>query len=129
MKTEKKLGIWMDHSIAHIIEFDVQWKELKTIDSNFTHQDKVESLVKSESLMHNKEQQLQTEYYKNLEAVILNYNEVLLFGATNAKTELFNKVRKDHHFDTIEITVKEADKMSDPERISYVSDYFKTSKA
>jgi hypothetical protein len=124
MKTEKKLGIWMDHSIAHIIEFKDQWEELKTIESNFTHQDKVDSLIKSESLMHNKEQQLQNEFYKNLEAVILNYHEVLLFGATDAKTELFNKMRKDHRFDTIKIAVKEADKMSDGERISYVSDYF-----
>jgi hypothetical protein len=129
MKTEKRIGIWMDHSIAHIIEFTDQWKELKTIESNFTHQDKVESLVKSESLMHNKEQQLQTEFYKNIEAVILKYDEVLLFGATDAKTELFNKIRKEHRFDNIKIAVKEADKMSDAKRISYVSDYFETVKA
>lgn len=129
MKTEKKIGIWMDHSIAHIIEFTDQWKELKTIESNFTHQDKVESLVKSESLMHNKEQQLQAEFYKNLEAVIISFDNVLLFGATNAKTELFNKIRKEHRFDNKKIAVKEADKMSAPERISYVSDYFETAKA
>ena len=47
MKKAKKLGIWMDHSIAHIIEFKDQWYELKTIESNFTHQDKVESLAKT----------------------------------------------------------------------------------
>jgi len=129
MKTEKKLGIWMDHSIAHIIEFTDQWKELKTIESNFTHLDKVESLVKSESLMHNKEQQLQTEFYKNLESVILKYDEVLLFGATDAKTELFNKIRKEHRFDNIKIAVKEADKMSKSQQISFVSDYFETIKA
>ena len=46
MKIEKKLGIWMDHSIAHIIEFTDRWNELKTIESNFTHQDKVDSLNK-----------------------------------------------------------------------------------
>jgi len=124
MKTEKKLGIWMDNSVAHIIEFTDQWNELKTIESNFSHLDKVESLAKSESLMHNKEQQLQTEFYKKLENVILNYNDVLLFGPTNAKTELFNKIRKEHHFDNIKIAVKEADKMSAVQKITFVSNYF-----
>jgi hypothetical protein len=38
----------MDYSIAHIIEFTDQWNTIKTIESNFTHQDKVENLVKSE---------------------------------------------------------------------------------
>lgn len=129
MKTEKKLGIWMDNSIAHIITFTNKWKELKTIESNFTHQDKVDSLAKSESLMHNKEQQLQAEYYKKLEDIILIYNHVLLFGASNAKTELFNKIQKDHRFANIKIEVKEADKMNEMEQISFVSNYFEAIKA
>jgi hypothetical protein len=128
MKTEKKLGIWMDHSIAHIITFTNNWKELKTIESNFSHQDKVDSLVKSESLMHNKEQQLETEFYKKLETIILDYNTVLLFGATNAKKELFNKIQKDHRFANIKIEVKEADKMNEMEQINFVSDYFEIIK-
>jgi hypothetical protein len=129
MKTEKKLGICMDYSIAHIIEFTDQWKELKTIESNFTHQDKVESLVKSESLMHNKEQQLQAIFYKKLEEVILKYDEVLLFGPTNAKNELFNKIQEDHRFANIKVAVKEADKMSNTQKIFFVSNYFETVKA
>jgi hypothetical protein len=128
MKKEKKLGIWMDHSIAHIIEFTDQWNELKTIESNFTYQDKVDSLVKSESLMHNKEQHLQAEFYKKLEAFILNYDAVLLFGATNAKTELLNKMQKDHRFADIKIEVKEADKMSKIEKIHFLLDHFDTVK-
>jgi hypothetical protein len=129
MKKEKKLGIWMDHSIAHIIEFKNQWEVLKTIESNFTHLDKVESLAKSESLMHNKEQQSQAAFYKSLGNVILNYTDVLLFGATNAKTELFNKTLKDHRFANIKIAIQEADKMSNAEKISYVSNFFETEKA
>ncbi|PVX47869.1 hypothetical protein C8C85_3832 [Flavobacterium sp. 103] len=129
MKTEKKLGVWMDHSIAHIIEFTDQWNELKTIESNFSHLDKVKSLTKSESLMHNKEQQLQTEFYKKIEEIILKYDDVLLFGATNAKTELFNKTQKDHRFANIKIVVKEADKMSNTQKIFFISDYFETVKA
>ena len=129
MKAEKKLAIWMNHSIAHIMEFKDQWNELKTIESNFSHLDKVESLAKSESLMHNKEQQLQTEFYKKLEDIILKYDDVLLFGPTNAKNELFNKTLKDHRFVNTKIAVKEADKMSTTQKIFFISDYFETVQA
>lgn len=124
MKTVKNLGIWMDHSIAHIIEFTDQWNEIKTIESNFTHQDKVESIVKSESIMHNKEQQFQAGFYKKLEDLILNYNNVLLFGPTNAKKELFNTIEKDHRFANIKIEIKEADKMNLNQKIVLVTNYF-----
>lgn len=129
MTTNKELGIWMDHSIAHIIVFTDQWDELKTIESNLTHQDKVNSLVKSESLFHNKEQQLQAAFYEKLEDVILNYNNVLLFGATNAKTELFNRIQKDHRFANIKIMIKDADKMSTTQKKFFISNYFEKVKA
>ncbi|PZX92135.1 hypothetical protein DOS84_17295 [Flavobacterium aquariorum] len=127
--TNKELGIWMDHSIAHIIVFTDQWNELKTIESNFTHHDKANSLAKSESLFHNKEQQLQAEFYKKLEDVILNYDDVLLFGATNAKTELFNRTQKDKRFTDIKITIKEADKMNTTQKKIFISNYFEKEKA
>ena len=34
MKTEKKLGIWMDHLNAHIIEFSSDVKDTQTITSD-----------------------------------------------------------------------------------------------
>jgi hypothetical protein len=52
----------------------------------------------------------------------------LLFGATNAKTELLNKTQKDHRFSGIKIEVKEADKMSKIEKIHFLLDYFDTVK-
>lgn len=118
MKKEKKLGIWMDRSIAHVIEFTDQWNDLKIIQSNFNDQDK------SEFLMHNKQQLLQTGFYRKLEAVILDYDVVLLFGVTNAKTELFNEMQKDHRFTNIRIDVKEAEKMNKVEKIHFLLNHF-----
>jgi stalled ribosome rescue protein Dom34 len=40
--------------------------------------------------MHQKEQHEQSDYYKKIGEAIKNYQEVLLFGPTNAKTELLN---------------------------------------
>ncbi|TRX43142.1 hypothetical protein [Flavobacterium restrictum] len=125
MKTLKKLGIWMDHSNAHLIEFSSEVKETKTITSDFTFQDKVETLQRSESEMHNKEQHKHATFYKNLAAVIQNFDEVLLFGPTDAKVELFHFLKKDHKYDTIIIEVKNADKMTDTEQHHFVRDYFK----
>jgi hypothetical protein len=90
MTTGKKLGIWMDHSSAHLIEFKTDPIKTTIIVSEFTHQDKEKSLVRGESLMHKKEQHRQSEYYNKLGEAIRDYEEVILFGPTDAKVELFN---------------------------------------
>lgn len=35
-ESKKKLGIWMDHSIAHLMEFTTQYFEIKTIELSFS---------------------------------------------------------------------------------------------
>lgn len=125
MKSSKKLGIWMDHHNAHLIEFSTEVKETKIMTSDFTFQDKEETLQRSESEMHNKEQHKQTTFYKNLAAVIKDYNEVLLFGPTDAKVELFNFLKENHKYDNIKIEVKNTDKMSDVDQHHFVREYFK----
>jgi hypothetical protein len=124
MTTVNKLGIWMDHSIAHLIEFSTDSFESKSIESTFTNQMKEESLAKSEHIMHNKEQAKQQEFYKNISDVIKDYDEVLLFGPTDAKKELLNILKADHHFDNIKIETKQADKMTDNQQHALVKEYF-----
>ena len=124
MTSIKRIGIWMDHSNAHLIEFTVEPLETENLDSAFTHQEKTHSLGKSEQLMHNKEQQQQGAYYKELGEVIKNYGEVILFGPTDAKTELFNLLKADHHFDKIAIEVKQTDRMTPNQEHAFVRDHF-----
>lgn len=124
MKTTQYLGIWMDNSTAHIIELGQETTETGIIHSKFTHEEREQSLSKGENRMHNKEQQLQTEYYKELGEIIKNYEEVILFGPTNAKVELMNVLKEDHHFDNIKIDVKSADKMTENQQVAFVKDYF-----
>lgn len=64
MKTKKKLGIWMDHSSAHLIEFSDSSFEVETIESKFTHQEKEKSLAKGESHLHHKEQKFYLIFLK-----------------------------------------------------------------
>lgn len=124
MDTKKRLGIWMDHSSAHIIEVTGQPVETNTLESDFTHAEKEGSLTKSEHVMHNKEQHEQADYYKKLGEMILNYDEVLLFGPTDAKLELANILKADHHFDKIKIETEGADKMTEGQQHAFVREHF-----
>lgn len=126
MTTTKSLGIWLDHASAHLMEYTTDPIETTTIESNFTHEEKEEALGKSEHLTHNKEQAQQSAYYKELGETIKNYGFVILFGPTNAKAELFNILKADHHFDKIKIEVKQADKMTENQQHAFVRDHFST---
>ncbi|MDQ3019023.1 MAG: hypothetical protein M3R36_00380 [Bacteroidota bacterium] len=121
---KKKLGIWMDHSNAHLMEYTSDSIEIKTLESKFTHQEKEETIVKSEKTMHNKEQHEHSEYYKKLGETIKDYDEVILFGPTSAKMELYNILKADHRFAKIKIETKQTDKMTENQLHSFVKDYF-----
>ena len=125
MKTIKNLGICMDHANAHLIEFSDEIKITETVSLNFDHQDKNEAPQRSESEMHNKQQQRQKGYYKKLAATIKDFTDVVLFGPTNAKSELFNFLRQNNLFDSIKIEVIHADNMSDKKQHQFVPEYFK----
>ena len=122
MKIEKNLGIWMDHSTANLI--DIHSKKNNRIVSKFDFSTKEEALSRSEKGMHNKRQQLHETFYKEISEQILKYNHVLLFGPTNAKTELHNYLNKDLHFKDIQIDIETVDNMTDNQQDAFVKDYF-----
>ena len=124
IKPTQYLGIWMDNSSAYLMEYTRDSIETETVESTFTHQEREESLSRSENVMHNKEQQRQRSYYKELAEIIKKYDEVVLFGPTNAKAELFNILKEDHHFDNINIGVEDADKMTENQQHAFVRSYF-----
>jgi stalled ribosome rescue protein Dom34 len=124
MSTAKNLGIWMDHADAHLMEFTTDPIETKTIESEFTHEVKEQSLGKGEHLMHNKEQHEESAYYKELGNIIKNYESVILFGPTEAKTELYNVLKADRHFEKIKITVLPAGKMTENQQHAFVREHF-----
>ncbi|MFT7037020.1 MAG: stalled ribosome rescue protein Dom34 [Cyclobacteriaceae bacterium] len=125
LKLQKNLGIWMDHSTADLIGINA--KSNTSIASKFTTNTKEEALNRSESLMHNKRQQMHEAYYKEISDEILNYDHVLLFGPTNAKSELQNYLNKDLHFKRIKIDIESADNMTVNEKDAYVKSHFEHS--
>ena len=124
MQNSKKLAVYLDHSQATLFDFGISAIEFLIIDSEFDYQDKKEAMQKGENHLHNKEQHLQHKYYENIGESILDFNKVLLFGPTDAKTELFNYLTKIKKFENIKITVKSTDKLTENQQIAFVNEYF-----
>jgi Lhr-like helicase len=120
----KNLGIWMDHSNAHLMEFTTDPITTDIISSKFTHEEKEHSLSKGENLMHNTEQHQRSAYYKRIADVIRNYEDVIIFGPTDAKSELLNLLRADHNFENIKLTIEQTDKMTQNQQHAFVKEYF-----
>ena len=124
MKMNKKIAVYMDHFAANILEYTDAAEIVKTIKSGFNKHQKEKILQSGESLLYHKEQNLQKEFYAKLRAELLNYESVLLFGATNAKTELLNILQIDAKFLNVEFTLKNTDKLTDKEQVNFVNDCF-----
>lgn len=124
MKTTKKLGVWMDHNMAHLMEFTSKHFEIETIESKLNDQEKIESLVKSDNLNFIKEKKQLFDYYKRIGEAIKNYKRVILFGPTDAKIELFYLLSEDIRFLKIKFEIKETDKMDENQQHNFVKEYF-----
>jgi hypothetical protein len=125
MKNIKQLGIWMDHSNAYLMELTNGTIVTNVVESKFEQQDNGYDMKYHEKSYHNKEQQQQSDYYKKLRDSIRNYQEVVLFGPTDAKAELLNQLKGDHLFDKIKIEVQQSDKMNEQQRHDFLREYFK----
>lgn len=123
MKPKKLLGVCMDHTTAHIIEPVGEEFITNIITSDFNHHDKT-SISKNENLMHNKEQNRQLGYYKKITEVIGRYDEILLFGPTEAKNELLNLLRANRDFEFKKVETIDTDKMTENQQKSFVREYF-----
>nr|WP_198999473.1 hypothetical protein [Flavobacterium sp. ASV13] len=98
MKTINQLGIYLDHASANLIDFTDNDKDTQTVISEFDIQDKHETLQRSESEMHHKEQDKQRAYFKKIATLAIGYNEIVLFGPTTAKNELLHFLQRDSKF-------------------------------
>jgi len=125
MNKVKQLGIWMDHSKAILIELYDHKLFSKEIVFKQTPSE-AENVDTHEVMMHSKEQNHnQSVFFKEISDAIRNYHNVLLFGPTDAKNELFNLLKADHNFADTTIELKTTDKMTTTEKQEYVVRYFR----
>lgn len=124
MRIEKKLGIYMDHSIANLMEFNAEPFCILTIDLEFQQHEKPETSTKSDNSIHNKVRQLQIKYYKNISIHIKGFSQVVLLGPTTAKHELYNMLRENQSLMDIKIDIKETDKLTSKQQQAFVRKHF-----
>ncbi len=124
MKVKKRMGIWMDHATACWMEYAVDSFKVNSVNAEHASMINQQPLLQSESALHNKEKQSLQYYYKTLMEIIREYDEVLIYGPSSAKTELYNLIRGDHRFDAIKIETKSASKMSYKEQHAFITSYF-----
>jgi len=125
MKNIKRLGIWMDHSNAYLMELTNDIILTKKVVSELSDNEADFNFYKGEKLVHKKEQHLQLSYYRKIGDIIKNYQDVVLFGPTDAKNELLNLIKTDHLFEDIKIEVKTSDKMTEEQMQTFIREYFK----
>ena len=124
MKRVKKLGVWMDHSIAYLMEFTNNPFEIKTIESELTKDNNQLILSKKSEALINMDQHTLYAYYNKIGEAIKNYKQIVLFGPANAKIELFDVLSEDHRFVKIKVEIKETDKMSVNQQHAFINKYF-----
>ena len=120
----------MDHSHAYLMDLKGNVIDTNCIVSETLLQDHDKSLTNGENHVdfndnYKKEKQEKSNYYNKISEIIKNYKEVILFGPTDAKNELFNLMEADHLFENINIEKKDTDKMTENEMHALVMDYFK----
>lgn len=125
MNTNTHVGVWMDHSIAHIMELAGDKIISHTIENEFSHADKQQAAGRSEHLMHNKEQQGQAAFYKKIGEAMKPFREAVVFGPTTAKNELMNRLKAQAGFDSIKMEAIHAGTMTTKEQQAFVRDYFR----
>ncbi|WP_244214224.1 hypothetical protein [Pedobacter jejuensis] len=116
----------MNHSVANLMDYPASPILTRTVECAFTTKAKEESLTRGESTMHTKEQGEQADYYKKLGELIRKYDEVLLFGPTEAKTELYNTFKDNYLFSKIKVEIRSADKMTENQQHAFVKTYFES---
>lgn len=119
----------MDHFKANVILYSSEARLVKTILSEFNKYQKENIIQKGESHFHNKEQELQTKFYKEIGDNITDYKYVMLFGTTNAKTEFSHVLAHDNRFCDVEVSIKNTDKLSLNKQIAFVNNCFYFDKA
>jgi len=115
----------MDHSDAFLMELTNDMILTSRVFSDLSNQETEFDIYKGEKLINKKERHLQLFYYRKLGEIIKKYQEVVLFGPTDAKNELLNLLKVDHLYEDIKIETTNSDKMTENQMQIFVREYFK----
>ena len=116
-------GVWLDNANAIIIA-----NTSENESGDYSIQNKVKSKANrgagSEHSMNNAKQADIHKYYKSVSTLLLNYDEVLVFGPGKAQEQFKNHLTEDAQFKDKKITIDSAEQLTDPQMIAKVREFF-----
>jgi stalled ribosome rescue protein Dom34 len=118
-------GVWLDNTKALII---TDTSEGDT--SEYTILDKVKAREAfgggSEHSMNNAKQSDLVKYYKTVSNLLLDYDEILVFGPGQSQEQFQHHLQQDAQFKSKKITIDSAEQLTDPQMIARVREHFKS---
>jgi len=115
-------GVWLDNDKAMIIT-----KTLEN-ESDYTIQDRIKAKEThgggSEHSMNNAKQSETLKYCKSVSNLLLNYDEILVFGPGKSQEQFQNHLQEDGQFKSKQITIDSAEQLTDPQMIAKVRVFF-----
>jgi stalled ribosome rescue protein Dom34 len=80
----------------------------------------------SEHTLNNAKQSDSLKYYKSLANLLLNYDEILVFGPGKSQEQFQNHLQADTQFKNKEISIESEGYLTDRQVIAKVRDFFKS---
>jgi stalled ribosome rescue protein Dom34 len=118
-------GVWLDNEKAMIIT-----NSNANEGGEYAILDKVKSKEVhgggSEHSMNNAKQSDTLKYFKSLSGLLLNYDELLVFGPGQSQEQFQNFLKEDTQFNNKQITIDSDERLTDPQMIAKVREFFKS---
>ena len=139
MEHYKQVGVWIDHSKAHLIGFKSgQARLLETVDSPFESVKRIEGegrdmarfspnpehYSNNEYKKHHIAQHEINEYLRMMEEKLVNFEDILLFGPGTMKERMKNRLREKKAFDGKWLSVEPSDKLTENQLLAYVRNFY-----
>jgi stalled ribosome rescue protein Dom34 len=122
MENTNQIGIWMDHSIAYLMEFNTMPFEIQIIECDLTVDEKKSNPYRKKT--KNRDIKRKYKYYNQIGNAIINYDKIILFGPSEAKIDFFDTLSEDERFYKLKIEIKETDKMNVNQQHAFITQYF-----
>jgi hypothetical protein len=139
MQNYKQVGVWIDHSKAHLIGFKSgQAKLLETVDSPYESIKRIEGEGKdmtrfspnpehssnNEHKKHNTTQNEINEYLRMMEQKLQPFEDILLFGPGTMKEKMKNRLREKKAFEGKWLSVEPSDKLTENQLLAFVREFY-----
>ncbi len=76
--------------------------------------------------MNNAKQSDMLKYYKTVSNLLLDYDEILVFGPGKSQEQFQHHLQQDAQFNSKQITIDSAEQLTDPQMIARVREHFKS---